>query len=175
MFIRHGNSDSDFVFLWHLFPQQLGQWAVKGMHGFMGLLPAYWLGEPKGMEMAEAGWLGAYGCLFSCGFSMRNSHECGSGNHLHEMKHMMTVGRGENKCCWGRVDRVMAPGRKLWTYEDELVPWARAFRKSLIGVDLLERTGPESDLLCGMWILSKQVHVLRLYQQQILHDVGSFW
>lgn len=38
--------------------------------------------------------LDASGDLFSCGFSIRSSCEWGSRSHPHEMRHMMTVGRG---------------------------------------------------------------------------------
>ena len=65
------------------------------MHGFLSLVSNLLVVRAKGMEPAEAGWLDACGGSCSSGFSIRDSHECGSRNHLHEMKHIMTVGRGE--------------------------------------------------------------------------------
>lgn len=63
------------------------------------------------MEQAEAGWLGAYGCLFCCGFSIRNSHECGSRTCLHEMKHMI-IGRGEESVLLKRSEYSHGPREK---------------------------------------------------------------
>lgn len=40
------------------------------------------------------------------------------------------------------------------------------FQETTSGADPVERTGPESHLFCGMQVLSEEVHVLRLHQQQ---------